>query len=686
MELINTMTMKTIYKITAAAACALAAWSCAQKTDPATIDTSTRISLSKGIELFNADGKTESGKDAYEAIVTIVRGSDFEASDWEFEVTDPKGCATVERADITEQFLGSFPGDDCDVVKPGLRVTVEPNTEYRRSFDVIITADDGTAKTFTFTQLGEKADASVTSDTENIEFMAEGGDVTVLYESNMGDVFSYSVDYGDGSSGWIEITSDDNAGSVTLHASEWTDKLNPRTAVFTITVGSEETSAASLEIPVTQLAADEYYFMFGASVFGTPAESSFQMEKVETGIYSIDQYFTYAGEGNEILFTKNSRTVSYPYYALSADGTVTEISSEAVEIPEGPEIDIDGMRALTVDFNAMTWEWERITNALSMPDELVAGYPTKDYVTSDGSYKTWMTVSLHWNGGDDLSPYKLGSGLVAGHQTGGYGNTGDAYLTDRNPEYDTEENGGSVKEVLDGSGRPLSETKGRLYSGYEAITCQPTGCLAYYDLHEFLTEEFVDAVGNTIPVPEGDQITKGTIAALSDEAAEELYPQISAQILGICPYGWHIANLQDWKDLFYAAYKAAEGGDYPIDESATHYSAFTSALTNVGAIMYDEDFGNYRTSGFTISERAEAFGFNIFCQGWRLRRTGYDYGPGDNDPRFYAIIPMRGQYTASKKAAWRVYTTGNGSITVDDGFDFGNGCGAAIRCVKNYKK
>ena len=52
----------------------------------------------------------------------------------------------------------------------------------------------------------------------------------------------------------------------------------------------------------------------------------------------------------------------------------------------------------------------------------------------------------------------------------------------------------------------------------------------------------------------------------------------------------------------------------------------------------------------------------------------------------YAIIPMRGQYTAKKKAAWRVYTTGNGSMTVDDGFDFGNGCGAAIRCVKNYKK
>ena len=24
-------------------------------------------------------------------------------------------------------------------------------------------------------------------------------------------------------------------------------------------------------------------------------------------------------------------------------------------------------------------------------------------------------------------------------------------------------------------------------------------------------------------------------------------------------------------------------------------------------------------------------------------------------------------------------------MTVDDGFDFGNGCGGTIRCVKNYK-
>lgn len=680
MELTIMHILKTIRTAAAAALCSAAAWSCVQETDPALIDSSTRISLSKEIETFTPDGKTESGKDAFEAIVTIVRGSDFEASDWSIEVTDPKECASVEKTDVTEPFLGSFPGDSCDVTKPGIRIAVQPNTGYRRTFDVTVTADDGISKTFTFTQLGEKADAFVTSETESVEFTAEGGSTEILFESNMGDECSFSVTSEEGSPDWLGFSSEET-GKVTLTAEEWTDKTSPRNAVFTITVGSAETSMAVLEIPVTQLAADEYYFIYGASVSGVTAEESFQMDKIETGIYSIDQYFMAAPDGNEILFNKNSRTVSYPFYALASDGTVAEISSEDSPMPEGPAIDIDGMRSLTVDFNEMTWEWERITNALSMPDEEVANYPTKDYITRDGSVKTWMTVSLHWNGGDGLSPYKLGSGLVAGHQTGGYGNTGDAYLTERNPDYDTEENGGSVKEVLDAGGRPLSETKGRLYSGYEAITCQPTGCLTYYDLHEFLTEEFVDAVGNAIPV---GNVLKGDLAALSDEEAEEAYPQISAQIQGICPYGWHIANLQDWKDLFYAAYVASQGSDYPMEESGTHYSAFTAAVPNAGAIMYDQDFKEYRPE-IPISSMAEEFGFNMFCQGWRLRRTGYDYGPGDDNPRFYAIIPMRGQYTASKKAAWRVYTTGNANLTVDDGFDFGNGCGAAIRCVRNYK-
>ena len=76
----------------------------------------------------------------------------------------------------------------------------------------------------------------------------------------------------------------------------------------------------------------------------------------------------------------------------------------------------------------------------------------------------------------------------------------------------------------------------------------------------------------------------------------------------------------------------------------------------------------------------------MFSQGWRLYKTGYDYGPGDNDPRMYAFIPMIGQYTASKKAAWRIWNQSReANMRTNDGFDFGNGCGGTIRCVKNYK-
>ena len=70
----------------------------------------------------------------------------------------------------------------------------------------------------------------------------------------------------------------------------------------------------------------------------------------------------------------------------------------------------------------MTWSWERVTTPNCMPDTEVAAYPIKAYVTRDGGTKTWMTVGLHWAGDATIGRYKLGSGLVSGHQTGGYGN------------------------------------------------------------------------------------------------------------------------------------------------------------------------------------------------------------------------------------------------------------------------
>ncbi|MFQ7502368.1 MAG: hypothetical protein ACLRMJ_03090 [Alistipes finegoldii] len=38
-------------------------------------------------------------------------------------------------------------------------------------------------------------------------------------------------------------------------------------------------------------------------------------------------------------------------------------------------------------------------------------------------------------------------------------------------------------------------------------------------------------------------------AVTDDEQFFAENPALSAQIQGICPYGWHIANFRDWYDL-----------------------------------------------------------------------------------------------------------------------------------------
>ena len=45
--------------------------------------------------------------------------------------------------------------------------------------------------------------------------------------------------------------------------------------------------------------------------------------------------------------------------------------------------------------------------------------------------------------------------------------------------------------------------------------------------------------------------------AAGDAQAEAEHPNLKMQIQGICPYGWHIANMQDWKDLVWAPMRRA---------------------------------------------------------------------------------------------------------------------------------
>lgn len=438
-------------------------------------DTATRISLYPDVELFNADGTTASGNESFVSAVTVNVGPAVSDMAWEASVPASAAWATVRRTTVASIFEEAAGGARHDLSADGIELVLQPNTEYRRTVVVTIAAADGTTADYEFTQLGQKADAAVTSETAQLVFMAAGGSETVTYTSNMGDAYAYEVVYGEGSADWLTV-GDGGVGTLTLTASQWDDQERPRAATLRIVVGSADTSMATLEIPVTQNAAYDYYYMYGASADALAVGDAYELTRKAAGEYTGTLYFLRSADGgNPVLLNKNGRTVSYPCYALTKEGTVAEIPTAETQLPAGPDIDIDGVRRFTVDFNAMTWSWERVTTPNCMPDTEVSAYPTKAYVTRDGGTKTWMTVGLHWAGDATIGRYKLGSGLVSGHQTGGYGN--EAPYASRNPAYDTEENGGSIVEAKDGSGRPLAETYGRLYSSYESLTGSANGAL-----------------------------------------------------------------------------------------------------------------------------------------------------------------------------------------------------------------
>lgn len=127
---------------------------------------------------------------------------------------------------------------------------------------------------------GVYPDAEVTVDPKQIEFNAdEIVPVDVSFTTNMGDVYAVSRDE---DADWISW--EDLGGNVIrFTAAPWDDEEQPRTANVYITVGSEETSAATAKIPVTQLAKDLYCYVWGASLFDYDRfELARRMTKSET--------------------------------------------------------------------------------------------------------------------------------------------------------------------------------------------------------------------------------------------------------------------------------------------------------------------------------------------------------------------------------------------------------------------
>ena len=419
-------------------------------------------------------------------------------------------------------------------------------------------------------------------------------------------------------------------------------------------------------------------YVWGASLFDYDRfELARRMTKSEAGVYRFDAYFT-AGNAPEIRVNTVLRADYYPAYALAADGRIVTLNSAADAVPAGPAIDIDGMRTLTIDLNAMTYTLSRIAIANCMPDDAAAACPSKAFRTKDGGVKIWMTRNLNWNGGPEIGAMKLGSRLVpaySGSATSGGYDPQDPYI-ERNPAYDEEESGGSVK-----GDQAVTDRHGRLYTLDEILLGTPAGGLG----RGITSIEWPSAynVGSTFVDAVGTQITARVFksaemkAVTDDERFFAENPALSAQIQGICPYGWHIANFRDWYDLAYAALEASRGdGTYPVrEEMLTIAKLVATNANNVAPWLRTQEGW---TSTPARAAGADAFDFNLYPTGWRLNKNGY----GQYGDTAHSWVPLIG---SSAKKTWRLNNVkATSNYWFNDNLDAGNPA-VGIRCVKNYK-
>ena len=439
----------------------------------------TRITVYPEIPTFNADGTVSTGEDSYVGTVKVFKGTAVSDMGWKLQPVNTVAWATLSDATLVLQYTENSGKKFHEVSYPGFEVAMQPNSEYKRSFDIDIVAGDGTVERVSFVQFGLKADAAITDVITELDIPATGGESDeITYTSNMTE-YAYSIEYDeDGGTGWLTIV-DRGLGKLALNATEWTDKTKGRSATLVITVGTEATSIATARIKVNQLKNDVYYYVFGPSV-GLERAQAAQCSKLGEGVYSFKGFVFDAAGGNLICANKASRAENYPVYYLCNDGTIG--SSDVAVTASDLVVPANGIYNITMDFNLMTWSLQRVTKiGRYMPDSELAAYPTKDYPTEAGGVKTWMTVSLHWDGGAGTGTYKLGTGVVGGSGQGAYTLAATNPTTTpivRSPANETVENGGTIAEFMSSDGvTPFSAKYGRLYTQTEAITGSPSGGL-----------------------------------------------------------------------------------------------------------------------------------------------------------------------------------------------------------------
>lgn len=541
---------------------------------------------------------------------------------------------------VREKVLGESTGA---VYEDAVVLTFLENTAYKRQTTLTITAADGTALEVPVVQKGIYADAYVKADPESLTFMAENPETrTVTIETNM-DKYTVSSD-----SEWCTAV-DNEDGTITVTCTEYGDNTADRTAEITVRAGTPDTSEARTVIPVTQLRKDVYCYLYGSGVPKYPTREKWgQTTKLSDKVY-VDS--VYVKTGRFSVYTTEGNT-----YYLDGAGNLSETETDLT-------VDVAGLRLVTFNLNEKTYSIERITTPNCLPDSEVSSYATSTY-TANGRTKVWMRAGLDWNGGGNIGGIKLGSRMVSdANNVGGYTSNVSSFETVRVSDYDEAESGGKAQGEVE-----MSAKYGRIYSLTEFLTGTPKAAV---ELARLLTDwpaqyrpgsTFVDAVGNDVPV--------SSVTSLASADFENT-PSLSMQIQGICPYGWHVANVQDFYDMLCAA-AAAKG------VTANPLSSMIGSWGVPDVLRSAEGW----SSTPTRHAAADAFGFDYFPQGRRLFKSGYQYYA----TRGEMFICHPGGLSGGVYQCWRInaLTNNAANLTISVNYNIGD-CSASFRCVKNYE-
>ena len=517
------------------------------------------------------------------------------------------------------------------------------NTAYKRQTTLTITAADGPVLEVPVVPKGIYADADVKAAPESLTFMAENPQpAAVAIDTNM-DTFAAVSD-----SDWCTVV-DNGDGTITVTCTEYGDNTADRTAEITVTAGTPDTSEARTVIPVTQLRKDVYCYLYGSGVPKYPTREKWgQMTKLSDRVY-VDS--VYVKNGRFSVYTTEGDT-----YHLDGAGNLSAAETDLT-------VDVAGLRIVTLNLNEKTYSIERITTPNCLPDSEVAKYATSTY-TANGRTKVWMRAGLDWNGGENIGGIKLGSRMVSdANNVGGYTSNVSSYETVRVSDYDEVESGGKAQGEVE-----MSAKYGRIYTLTEFLTGTPKAAV---ELARLLTDwpaqyrpgsTFVDAVGNDIPV--------SSVKSLASADFENT-PSLSMQIQGICPYGWHVANVQDFYDMLCAAAAAKGVTPNPL-------SAMIGKWSVPDVLRSAEGW----SAAPTRHAAADAFGFDFFPQGRRLFKSGYQYYASRGE----MFICHPGGLSSGVYQCWRINALTNNAadLTVSTTYNIGD-CSASFRCVKNYE-